>query len=180
MTDAAEDRSLVEQGRVAGSRTRAIRARSDSGYFPASAKENREMTRVHETRILRRSADEVWAVIGGFDALPQWHPAVKESTLEGDGRIRRLQLASGALLVERLQAFSEAERSYTYSIEQGPLPVARYRSLLRVHEQPGDAGCRVEWSGEFLPEGASEPEAADIIRGIYRAGLDQLGQRFGH
>ena len=106
-------------------------------------------------------------------------PAVKGSTLEGHGRIRRLQLASGALLVERLQAFSEAERSYTYSIEQGPLPVAGYRSLLRVHEQPGE-GCRVEWSGEFLPEGASEPEAADIIRGIYRAGLDQLGQRFGH
>ena len=138
------------------------------------------MTRVHETRILRRSADEVWAVIGGFDALPQWHPAVKGSTLEGDGRIRRLQLASGALLVERLQAFSEAERSYTYSIEHGPLPVARYRSLLRVHEQPGGDGCRVEWSGEFLPEGASEPEAIDVIRGIYRAGLEQLGQRFGH
>jgi hypothetical protein len=138
------------------------------------------MTRVHETRVLRRSADEVWAVIGGFDALPHWHPAVKESTLEGEGRIRRLQLASGALLVERLQAFSEAERSYTYSIEHGPLPVVRYRSLLQVHEQPGEEGCRVEWSGEFLPAGASEPEAADIIRGIYRAGLDQLGQRFGH
>jgi Polyketide cyclase / dehydrase and lipid transport len=179
MTDAAEHRTVVEQGRVAGSRTRAIRARSDSGYFPASAKEN-EMTKVQETRILRRSADEVWAVIGGFDALPQWHPAVKGSTLEGDGRIRRLQLASGALLVERLQAFSEAERSYTYSIEHGPLPVARYRSLLRVHEQPGGESCRVEWSGEFLPEGASEPEAIDVIRGIYRAGLEQLGQRFGH
>jgi hypothetical protein len=119
-------------------------------------------------------------VIGGFDALPQWHPAVKGSSLEADGRVRRLQLANGASLVERLQAFSEAERSYAYSIEQGPLPVARYRSLLRVHEQPGEGGCRVEWSGEFLPNGASEPEAVDVIRGIYRAGLDQLDQRFGH
>jgi hypothetical protein len=137
------------------------------------------MARVHETRVLKGSADEVWALIGGFDALPQWHPAVKGSTLEADGRIRRLQLVNGASLVERLQAFSEAERSYAYSIEQGPLPVARYRSLLRVHEQAGE-GCRVEWSGEFMPEGASEPEAIDIIRGIYRAGLDQLGQRFGN
>jgi len=137
------------------------------------------MARVHETTSLKRSPDEVWAVIGGFDALPLWHPAVKSSSLEADGRIRRLELRDGASLVERLQTFSEAERSYGYSMEDGPLPVARYRSMLRVYEQPGQSGCSVEWSGEFLPNGAPEPAAIDIIRGIYRAGLDQLRRRFG-
>jgi hypothetical protein len=137
------------------------------------------MARVQESQSLKASVDEVWAVVGGFDALPDWHPAVKRSTLEQGGRVRRLQLGDGSSLIERLLTFSESERSYAYSIEQGPLPVARYRSLVKVSAQPGQSGCRVEWSGEFSPAGASESEAVDIIAGVYRAGLDQLGQRFG-
>ena len=33
--------------------------------------------------------------------------------------------------------FDEAQRSYSYSIEEGPYPVVGYRSTLRVHEVPG-------------------------------------------
>jgi hypothetical protein len=137
------------------------------------------MAKVNETQMLRGSVDEVWAAIGGFNDLPRWHPAVASSTLEEGGRVRRLQLADGASLVERLHSFSERERSYGYSIEQGPLPVSRYRSLLRVCEPAGGSGCRVEWSGEFAAEGVPEAEAIRLITGIYRAGLDRLGERFG-
>lgn len=137
------------------------------------------MAKVHETVSLRGSVDEVWAAIGGFNDLPQWHPAVSSSTLEEGGRVRRLQLANGASLLERLHSFSERERSYSYSIEQGPLPVSRYRSLLHVREPAGGGGCRVEWSGEFAADGVPETEAIGLVTGIYRAGLDQLGERFG-
>jgi hypothetical protein len=137
------------------------------------------MVKVHETQTLRGSVEEVWAAIGGFDNLPQWHPAVTSSTLEEGGRVRRLRLADGASLVERLHSFNEREHSYGYSIEQGPLPVSRYRSLLHVRELAGGNGCRVEWSGEFAAEGAPEAEVVRIISGIYRAGLDRLGERFG-
>jgi hypothetical protein len=137
------------------------------------------MAKVHETVLLRGSVDEVWGVIGGFNDLPKWHPAVASSSLEEGGRVRRLQLANGASLLERLHSFSERERSYSYSIEQGPLPVSRYRSLLRVGEPAGGSGCRVEWSGEFAADGVPEAEAIGLITGIYRAGLDRLGERFG-
>ena len=93
--------------------------------------------------------------------------------------MRRLQLANGASLLERLHSFSERERSYSYSIEQGPLPVSRYLSLLHVREPASGGGCRVEWSGEFAPAGVPEAEAVGLITSIYRAGLDQLGERFG-
>jgi polyketide cyclase/dehydrase/lipid transport protein len=138
-----------------------------------------QMAKVHETVELRGSVDEVWAAIGGFDDLPQWHPAVASSRLEEGGRVRRLELANGAALVERLHSFNERERSYAYSIEHGPLPVSRYRSLLHVCEPAGGSGCRVEWSGEFAAEGVPEAEAVGLITGIYRAGLDRLGERFG-
>jgi hypothetical protein len=137
------------------------------------------MAKVQETQTVRAAVDEVWAAIGGFNDLPQWHPAVATSTLEEGGRVRRLQLADGASLVERLHSFNERERSYGYRIEQGPLPVSQYRSLLRVSENAGGSGCRVEWSGEFAAEGVPEAEAIRLIAGIYRAGLDQLGERFG-
>jgi polyketide cyclase/dehydrase/lipid transport protein len=137
------------------------------------------MAKVRETQTLRGSVDEVWAAIGGFNDLPQWHPAVAGSTLEEGGRVRRLRLADGAFLVERLHSFSERERSYGYSIEQGPLPVSRYHSLLHVCPPTSGGGCRVEWSGEFAADGVPEAEAIQIIAGIYRAGLDRLGERFG-
>src|SRR5262245_41294136 len=116
------------------------------------------MARVEERVGLAASAEDVWRLIGGYNALGEWHPAVQRSALEDGGRVRRLSLAGGASLLERLQSFSEGERSYGYSIEEGPLPVAGYRSTLQVRERAGQRGCEVCWSGEFMPQGATEAE----------------------
>jgi hypothetical protein len=137
------------------------------------------MARVEEMVALAASADDVWRLIGSYDALSEWHPAVERSVLEDGGRIRRLSLRGGGALLERLQAFSERERHYAYTIEEGPLPVAGYRSTLNVRDRGPSRGCEVHWSGEFTPEGASEADAVGVIRGIYRAGLDTLAKRFG-
>jgi hypothetical protein len=137
------------------------------------------MAKVDESQALGASADEVWRLIGGYDALSEWHPAVERSVLEDSGRMRRLSLRGGGLLLERLQTFSERERHYAYTIEEGPLPVAGYRSTLSVRDRGPARGCEVCWSGEFTPAGASEADAVGVIRGIYRAGLDTLVKRFG-
>ena len=137
------------------------------------------MARVDEMQALAASADEVWRLIGGYNALSEWHPAVERSVLEEGGRIRRLSLRGGGGLLERLQAFSEREHHYAYTIEEGPLPVASYRSTLSVRDRGSARGCEVVWSGEFTPAGASEADAVGVIRGIYRAGLDTLAKRFG-
>lgn len=137
------------------------------------------MARVDEMQALAASADEVWRLIGGYNTLSEWHPAVERSVLEDGGRMRRLSLRGGGGLLERLHAFSERERNYAYTIEEGPLPVASYRSTLSVRDRGPARGCEVYWSGEFTPSGASEADAVGVIRGIYRAGLDTLAKRFG-
>ena len=38
---------------------------------------------------------KVWQTVGGFNALPNWHPAVEQSDLESGGKRRRLKLAGG-------------------------------------------------------------------------------------
>ncbi len=86
--------------------------------------------------------------------------------------MRHLANPDGDAIVERLEAFDQADRSYTYSILQAPFPVSGYRSTLRVVEQ-GD-GSRIDWSGEFTPVGVSNEEASALFEGIYRDGLKAL------
>ena len=121
---------------------------------------------------LHATPDAVWQLIGGFDALPNWLPYIPSSVLSEGGRIRTLANPGGDAIVERLVAFDEAARSYSYTILQAPFPVNGYRSTLKVVDVAGRA--RVEWSGEFTPVGVSDAEAVELFGGIYRDGLAAL------
>lgn len=141
------------------------------------------MSKVSMSTKLGVSAKQVWEVIGGFNALPDWHPAVEKSEIEGEGGVkgtlRRLSLAGGAgTIVERLDEIDENERRYSYSILQGPLPVANYQATIRVVDDDGK-GCTVEWSSKFDPSGTPEADAVNAIEGIYKAGLENLKRMFG-
>jgi len=135
------------------------------------------MAKVNMSVPLNVSADQVWKLIGGFNALPDWHPAVEKSELEEAGQVRKLSLLGGGTIVERLESVDDNERIYSYAIESGPLPVSGYKSTIRVHEEDGKA--MVEWSSEFTPAGASENDAVTAIQGVYQAGLDNLKKMFG-
>jgi len=139
------------------------------------------MTKVRLSTQLPVPARTVWAVIGGFNDLAKWHPAVarSEEAQEGAATIRRLTLQGGGTIVERLEGQDNQKRTYTYSIIEGPLPVAGYTARLHVEEHPDGKSCTVEWSSEFTPSGAPEPEAVKVIRGIYEAGFGSLRKMFG-
>jgi hypothetical protein len=123
-------------------------------------------------------ANEVWKLIGGFGALPDWLPGIPRSELGEGGRTRRLTIPDGSTIVERLMAFDEWARSYTYHIVQAPFPVTDYYSTLKVTETQGGKGSHVEWSGEFTPKGVSDPEASRIFQEIYDHGLKTLAGHF--
>ncbi|MGW5970313.1 SRPBCC family protein [Streptomyces sp. NPDC055186] len=118
-------------------------------------------------------AARVWQLIGGFDSLPDWLPYIPESRLSEGGRVRSLSNEEGDVIVERLEAFDDRARTYSYSILRAPFPVTGYRSTLTVHEVPGGRS-RVEWSGTFTPVGTSEEEAITLFHGIYSEGLAAL------
>jgi hypothetical protein len=127
---------------------------------------------------LRVSADDVWKLIGGFGALPDWLPYIPKSELGEGGRTRRLAGPGGSTIVERLMAFDERAHSYTYHILQAPFPVTGYYSTLKVTETQGGKSSHVEWSGEFTPEGVSDREASRIFQEIYDNGLKALASHF--
>ncbi len=137
------------------------------------------MAKVNMTTQLGVPAQAVWSVIGGFNALPDWHPAIEKSELdeEGDAKIRTLSLVGGGTIVERLEQVDDSERAYTYSILSGPIPVADYVATIRVRE--AGQGCTIEWSSEFTPSGAPESDAVAAVRGVYEAGFENLRKMFG-
>ncbi len=136
------------------------------------------MAKVDMKTDLNVSADEVWKLIGGFNTLPDWHPAIEKSELEEEGSMRRLSLAGGGTVIEKLVKLDDKERVYTYSIIDSPLPVKNYEATIRVKDD-GAGNTSVEWSSEFEAEGAAENEAMDVIAGIYQAGFDNLKKMFG-
>lgn len=136
------------------------------------------MAKVNMSTDLKVAPQQVWDLIGGFNTLPDWHPAVEKSELTEEGSMRTLSLVGGGTITEKLVRKSDDERVYTYTIENSPLPVANYTSTISVKDD-GKGNAHVEWSSEFNPEGASESDAVEVIKGIYQAGFDNLNKIFG-
>jgi carbon monoxide dehydrogenase subunit G len=118
------------------------------------------------------SADQVWQLIGGFNTLPDWLPFIPNSELSDGGRVRTLQTADGGVVVERLQTFDNAAKTYSYSIEQAPFPATDYLATIKVEAQ--GQGARVTWSGRFNAKGVSDEEVVALFHGIYQGGLEAL------
>ena len=114
----------------------------------------------------------MWSRVGDFHALSAWHPAIESQTAEGGESVRELHLGGGGTVVETL--LEQGERSYTYSIDDSPLPVADdYRATISVDDADG-GGCVITWVADFTAVGVSDEKAVGIIEGIFQAGLDAL------
>ena len=124
------------------------------------------------------SGDIVWQLIGGFNSLPDWSPNIPRSETTEGGRVRHLATTNGATIVERLEKFDNAARSYSYSIVQAPFPITDYLATISVHDKAGGSGCLVDWSGTFIPKGVSDSEASKLVEGIFEDGLKALAARF--
>jgi hypothetical protein len=144
-----------------------------------STKTNKS-SKVSSSTHLNVPAEKVWELIGQFNALADWHPAFEKSELEQGGKVRRLSLVGGGTIVERLERIDDETFRYRYSIVDSPLPVANYVSELKVVKDESGTGCRVEWSSEFEPVGASVSDAEKLIRNTYETGLKNLQTVFGN
>ncbi|EIV3803660.1 SRPBCC family protein [Klebsiella aerogenes] len=124
------------------------------------------------------SVDQVWQLMGGFDSLPDWLPFIPKSVVSEGGRVRTLTTSDGGTVIERLEAFDNRQRSYSYSIIQAPFPVVDYLSTIAVVATADSNITRVEWSGSFTPVNVSDADAEALFRGIYRDGLQALKNNF--
>jgi hypothetical protein len=118
--------------------------------------------------------EAAWKAIGDFCGIGNWHPAVAKCEISRkDGATRRtLTLKGGGEILEKETARNDSGRSYSYTIETSPLPVANYEATLSV--APNSAGSTILWTAHFDAKGESDAKSGEIIGGIFDAGLGAL------
>lgn len=116
--------------------------------------------------------ESVWALVGEFCAIKDWHPAVVECEQvdEGGDTFRILTLGDGGKIKEKLT--DKDDTSYSYEIIESPLPVKNYSAKLDIDEDDEDNVVEIEWEAEFDPaDGVEEAKAIEVITGIFADGL---------
>lgn len=132
---------------------------------PASAAEVTSSIEVEGTQA------EVWAKVGGWCAIADWHPVVaKCDESEAEGRkTRTLTTGDGAVIKETM--LEGGDTSYGYRIDESPLPVENYTASFAA-DAAGDK-VRVVWSANFDPKG-DEAEAVKVMQGVFDGGLEAI------
>ena len=118
------------------------------------------------------SPDALWKKVGDFCGIATWHPAIEKCVLSADGKQRTLSVKGGGSVLEALEKWDDANRTYTYTILSGPLPVANYHSTISVSADP--KGSALKWIGNFDAKGASDADAKKTMDGVYEAGAKSL------
>ncbi|TDD41427.1 SRPBCC family protein [Saccharopolyspora elongata] len=139
------------------------------------------MAKSYTSAVVEASAEQVWQVVRDFDGLPQWHPAIERSEIEGGGVadavgcVRHLTLPDGGVVRERLVSLDDVERSYTYDFVESPFPVRSYRSTIRVAPITDTGHSFVEWYSHWDADAADEEQMdKTFAHGVYRTGLNGL------
>lgn len=117
---------------------------------------------------------EVWAVVGDFCAIKNWHPAVAECEEfeEGGDTFRMLTLKDGGKIKEKLT--DKDDTSYSYEIVESPLPVQDYSAKLEIGEDDEPDRVEIEWEAEFDAKGVEDAEAEKVIAGIFNDGVSGI------
>jgi hypothetical protein len=126
-------------------------------------------------------AATVWDLVKEFGGILKWSAGAVESvTVEGDGvgAVRTLSIVGGATLQEKLEAYDESGRSFSYSfVGEVILPVADYYATLTIRDgAAGPGSSRVEWGSTFEPKEIPEAQAVSMIEGIYKNGIGGIKQ----
>ena len=144
------------------------------------------MVRVYTSSVIETSADNVWARIRDFNALPLWHPAIADSRIENNeaadrvGCIRHFHLRDGGMIRERLLALSDYDFSCVYEIIESPMGVDNYVATLKLTPVTDGLRCFAEWSAEFdCAEGRERELTESIGQGVFQGGFDALKRHFG-
>jgi hypothetical protein len=118
----------------------------------------------------------VWAMIGPFCAIQDWHPAIGTCVLDGKTPpTRTLVTKDGQATFVELQTARSAA-GYSYTFVSSPVPVSRYVSTIKVEARRG-GGSTVTWSSAYTPDAGKADDARAALTGIYESGLAAIQAR---
>tara|TARA_R110000868_G_scaffold229089_4_gene482090 strand:- start:3750 stop:4400 length:651 start_codon:yes stop_codon:yes gene_type:complete len=119
---------------------------------------------------INADAATVWALIGPFCSLGDWHPVVGSCTIGDDGNRTIVTADGSATFIERETTRDDAAHTYSYAIVSSPLPVADYVASISVTETAPGAST-ITWSSHYTTPEGMDAVAAEALTGIYEAGF---------
>ena len=117
---------LVNRDRGPFMQSQATRATQPGGTtFPYVRPPNTKLLTVTRSVELAAPPKNVWALIGPFDGA--WHPLFADIRTIGTGigQLRHIDTIDGKVIVERLEAVDDSQRSTRYSMVSG-IPATSY------------------------------------------------------
>lgn len=119
------------------------------------------------------SVADVWDALRDFGAvhlrvLPGF---VVECELEENERV--VTFSSGVVLRERLITLDDAHRRFVYAVVESPLDLVHHQGSVEAVAEPGENGCRVVWTTDFLPE-----EIGPIVESLMSEGAAVMERTF--
>jgi len=143
----------------------ALAALAAGGAQAAQAVEVRKVAEV------KAAPAVVWAKVGEWCAIKNWHPAIADCK-PGKKGIRTLTLKDGGQIVEKIT--KTGPNTYSYDIIDSPLPVKNYSATLTAKVDSLGTTDLV-WIAKFEPaKGKTAAEAEAVIAGIFDAGLNNI------
>lgn len=148
------------------------------------------MVNVARTATIMVPAEQAWALIRDFNAMPQWNDTVRSSHIKNGpadrvGCLRVLEFDDGGLWTHQLTGLSDEERCLQYRITDTPqtmrIPVWNYRARISVRPLPpsiensyayAPSECTVSWSAEF--ETDHEAEMQERASQVFERGFAGL------
>ena len=140
------------------------------------------MGKTYQTAVINAPVDQVWNKIKNFHDM-SWGSAIVEKceavgAKSGD-QVGASRILNGAFH-ETLVAFSEVDKSFKYSIDDGPAPVSKddvkdYIGEVRLIAITENDTSLIEWSSNWE---SPKDDACDFCHNIYVALLNELKKSF--
>ncbi|GIX13626.1 MAG: polyketide cyclase [Paracoccaceae bacterium] len=139
------------------------------------------MARVYVSSVIDAPVARVWERVRDFNALPRWHPAIRDSRIENGepsdrvGCVRDFHLQNGDRIREKLLGLSDYDYFCTYAILESPMPLSDYVATLRLTPVTDGDRTFAEWTAEFecAPE-VEEELVTGIGTNVFQAGFNAL------
>ncbi len=146
--------------------------------------------KVDEKITVAADPQKVWAMVGRFGGLADWHPDVASVEATGGdavGAVRKITLRKGGVITESLDEFDPQQFKYSYRMSDPnleALPVSSYSATLVVRPAAG-GGSEVQWYGRLYrgdtgnepAEGLDDESAKAAMTAFLRDGLKGLEKK---
>jgi len=143
------------------------------------------MPKLFVSSVIDAPIEKVWDRIRDFNGLPSWHPRMVESEIEDGkaatdiGAVRKFKVASGAIIREKLLAFSDKDFLTSYSIIGHPAPISNHTATLKLERVTDGNRTFAVWTSEFdAPADKGDEIAKGMGDNVFQGGFNALKDHF--